>query len=97
MYREKFLELLKLVIEKEVDRYDLLKRMLDEFDCENIYDSDDDIVPDIYFTLKHYASGEEGIDMEECRFFMYCLQGKCEYSLEEKLRITTKPPSRQTS
>lgn len=97
MYREKLTELLRLVINEEVEKCDLLERMLDEFECEKIYDSKDDIIPDIYFTLKHYASGEEDIDKKECLFFLDCLNGRCEYSIEEKLRITTKPPSRQTS
>ncbi len=39
-------------------------------------------VTDVYFTLKHYAGGEEDVGKKEWIFFLDCLSGKCEYSIE---------------
>jgi len=97
MYRERFFELLNLLINEEIERCDLLERILDEFECEKIYDSDDEFVSDIYLTLKHYADGEEDVDIKEWIYFLDCLKGQCEYSLEEKLRITTESTSQETT
>ena len=68
-----------------------MEYLIDMFDCEKIYDSDDEMVTDAFFTLKHYASGEEDISKEEWLYFWDCLSGKCEYSVKEKMRITAKP------
>ena len=86
---------LKMIIEKVV-KYNIKKDILMEyiintFDCKKIYDSDDQLVTDAYFTLKHYAIGEESIDKKEWLYFLDCLTGRCEYNIEEKRKITTMP------
>ena len=53
------------------------------------------LLTDVFFSLKHYASGEEIISKNEWIFLKKCLLGECEYSVDEKMRITTKPPDRQ--
>lgn len=49
----------------------------------------------LFFTLKHYASGEEEVSKDEWMYFLECLAGKREYNMEAKMSITTKPPHRQ--
>lgn len=49
----------------------------------------------LFFTLKHYASGEEEVSKDEWMYFLECLAGKREYNMETKMCITTKPPHRQ--
>ena len=57
-----------------------------------IYESDDMLLTDVFFSLKHYASGEEEISENEWLLFMACLLGEREYNIDEKKRITSEPP-----
>lgn len=72
-----------------------MEYLIDDFDCEKIYDSDEELITDAFFTLKHYASGEEEVSKDEWMYFLECLAGKREYNMETKMCITTKPPHRQ--
>lgn len=91
MYYIEFEMIIKKILHEDFEKNLLLENLLDAFDCDKIYDSDDELLTDIYFTLKHYASGEEDIRKEEWQYFLDCMSGKCEYNTEEKMRITTKP------
>ena len=64
--------------------------LLDNVNCEKIYDSDDLLISDVYFSLKHYASGEEKVDDKEWLYLLKCLTKENEYSIQEKMSITTK-------
>lgn len=91
MYYIEFETIIKKIVYENLEKDLLLEYLMDVVDCEKIYDSEDEMVTDIYFTLKHYACGEEDISKEEWLYFLECLLGKCEYSMDEKIRITTKP------
>jgi hypothetical protein len=58
-------------------------------DCEKIYDSNEEVVTDAFFALKHYASGEEDVGEDEWLYFLECLTGRREYNMEEKMSIIT--------
>ena len=53
--------------------------------------ADEELITDAFFTLKHYASGEEEVSKDEWMYFLECLAGKREYNMEAKMSITTKP------
>ncbi len=91
MYYDEFVKIIEKIINGNIEKNLLGEYLMDKFDCEKIYDSDDEMVTDIFFTLKHYMSGEEDISKNEWMYFLDCLLGKCKYSIEEKMRITTKP------
>lgn len=91
MYHNEFIQIIEKILRENFDKNMLAEYLMDMFDCEKIYDSDDELITDVFFVLKHYASGEENVSKEELIFFLNCLLGKCEYSLEEKMRTTTKP------
>ena len=91
MYHNEFVKIIEKVIDGNIEKNLLQDYLMDMFDCEKIYDSDDEIVSDVFFALKHYASGEEDVSKNEWMYFMDCLLGKCKYSIEEKMSITTKP------
>ncbi len=91
MYYNEFIQIIEKILKGNFEKKLLAEYLIDMFDCEKIYDSDDKLVTDVYFTLKHYASGEEDVGKKEWLFFLDCLLGKCEYSIEEKMCITTKP------
>ena len=53
-----------------------------------IYASDDRLVTDSYFSLLHFAAGEEMITDAEMKYLLDCLNGNRIYSLDEKLKMT---------
>ena len=92
MQMEKIIE---KVVKGDIDKNVLMEYLIDDFDCEKIYDSDEELITDAFFTLKHYASGEEEVSKDEWMYFLECLAGEREYNMEAKMSITTKPPHRQ--
>ena len=92
MQMEKIIE---KVVKGDIDKNVLMEYLIDDFDCEKIYDSDEELITDAFFTLKHYASGEEEVSKDEWMYFLECLAGKREYNMEAKMSIATKPPHRQ--
>ena len=91
MYHNEMKKVIEKVVKGNIDKYVLM----DYFDCEKIYDSDEELITDAFFTLKHYAGGEEEVSKDEWLYFLECLEGRREYNIEDKMRITTKPSHRQ--
>lgn len=85
---------LKIIIEKivkgDMGKDTLIEYLINNFDCEKIYASNDIMVTDAFFVLKHYASGEEDIFLEEWLYFLDCLEGRCKYNMERKISISNK-------
>ena len=91
MYYREFETIIRKILEEDFEKNLLIEHLKAVFDCEKIYDSNDKLLTDIFFTLKHHASDEEDIRKEEWQYFLDCMSGKREYNLEEKLWITAKP------
>lgn len=83
---------LKAIIEKllngSLTKNNLQNELIYSFDCEVICDVGDLLVSDAYFTLTHFASGEENIVRQEWEYFLECLNGTRSYNIEEKLKLT---------
>lgn len=95
MYHNEMKKVIEKVVKGNIDKYVLMDYLMDSFDCEKIYDSDEELITDAFFTLKHYAVGEEEVSKDEWLYFLECLEGRREYNIEDKMRITTKPSHRQ--
>lgn len=95
MYHNEMEKIIEKVVKGDIDKNVLMEYLIDDFDCEKIYDSDEELITDVFFTLKHYASGEEEVSKDEWMYFLECLAGKREYNMETKMSITTKPLHRQ--
>lgn len=89
-YYNEFIKVLQMVKKNEVGSKYLNDWLIHNIECEYIYEIDDFLLSDIFFTLKHYAIQEEGITHVEIDYFNECLMGKRQYSLEEKLKIMNK-------
>ena len=87
MYYKEFKKIIESIIQKDLDREVLIDILLTTFDCEKIYESDDKLITDIYFSLKHFACGEEIIGDKEWLYFLDCLNGKRKYKFEEKMAL----------
>ena len=95
MYHNEMEKIIEKVVKGDIDKKVLMEYLIDDFDCEKIYDSDEELITDAFVTLKHYASGEEEVSKDEWMYFLECLAGKREYNMEAKMSITTKPPHGQ--
>lgn len=85
MYYLKFIELINLILDDRITLDALNDMLMNEFDCENIYNAEDDLITDTYFTLKHFAIGEDEVPIKEWKYLKSCLEGKQIYSLIEKM------------
>lgn len=90
MYHNELKEIIEEVVNGDIDRDALIDYLINNFDWEKIYDSNEIIVSDAFFTLKHYASGEEDVGEDEWLYFVECLSGKREFNIEEKMSIIKK-------
>ena len=95
MYYNEFIQIIEKILTEKITKNNLEEYLIYSFDSDKIYESDDVLLTDVFFTLKHYGSGEEIISKNEWIYLKKCLLGECEYSIDEKMRITTKPPHRQ--
>ena len=87
IYYREFERIIRKILAEDFEKNLLTEQLKADINCEKIYDSDDKLLTDIFFTLKHYASGEEDIRKEEWQYFLECLSGKREYKIEEKMKI----------
>ena len=87
MYYREFNKILHLILKDAIRKDEILNYLLENIDCEIIYDLDDMLMSDIYFSLKHYASGEENIKKVEWEYFLDCLNGKIKYDMNDKLLL----------
>ena len=49
-------KIIEKVVKGDIDKNVLMEYLIDDFDCEKIYDSDEELITDAFFTLKHYAN-----------------------------------------
>ncbi|SFU74666.1 hypothetical protein [Butyrivibrio sp. M55] len=89
MYYDELVQLIEKVLNGDFEKKVLEQYMEETFDFEKIYDSDDELLTDVFFTLKHYLSGEEEVNKKEWLYLKKCLLGRCGYSMEEKMRVIT--------
>ena len=87
MYRKKMKGILEKIVKNEINKSILRKYLINNFDYEKIYDCNEMIITDVFFSLKHYAEGEENIEQAEWIYLLECLEGKRTYNLEEKYAI----------
>ena len=89
MYRNEIRKVIEKVLKGDINKHILMEYLINNFDCEKIYDSNEEVVTDAFFALKHYASGEEDVCEDEWLYFLECLTGRREYNMEEKMSIIT--------
>ena len=88
MFYEELKQIICSVIQQGLRGHALMAALTAKVNPSEIYESDDMLVTDAYFSLLHYATGEEIVTDAEWKYFMACLNGDRNYSLDEKLRKT---------
>lgn len=88
MKREEIIRILEELIIKYLDKRDsdsTILELITKLDCEQIYSiSNDLIITDCYFAIKHL--NEDGFQTQdvELKYFLDCFQGKKQYNLSDK-------------
>ena len=88
MFYEELKQIIGLVLQQSLSGQSLMKTLTAKVNSEAIYASDDMLVTDLYFTLLHYATGEEMVSDAEWKYFLDCLNGNKDYNLDVKLQIS---------
>ena len=90
MYYEELKQIIRLVLQQGLSGQSLTEVLTANVNPTEIYASGDMLVTDSYFSLLHYATGEEMVTDAEWEYFLDCLNGNRTYNLEEKLPMTDK-------
>ena len=90
MFYEELKQIIRLVLQQGLSGQALMDVLTADVNPTEIYASDDMLAMDSYFSLLHYASGEEVVADAEWKYFLDCLNGNRVYSLDEKLQMTDK-------
>ena len=89
MYEE-LKQIIRSVLQQGLSGQQLMKALIANVNPAEIYASNDMLVTDSYFSLLHFATGEEMVTDTEWKYFLDCLNGNRVYNLEEKLQMTDK-------
>ena len=90
MFYKELKQIISLVLQQGLSGQSLMEVLMTNVDPTKIYASDDMLVTDSYFSLLHYAIGEEIVTDAEWKYFLDCLNGNRVYNLDEKLQMTDK-------
>ena len=88
MFHEELKQIIRSVLQQGLSGQSLMEVLTANVDPTIIYGSDDMLVTDSYFSLLHYATGEEMLTDAEWKYFLDCLNGNRVYNLDEKLHMT---------
>ena len=88
MFYEKLKQIIKSVMEQGLCGKALTAVLTADISPAEIYESDDILVTDAYFSLLHFATEEETVTDAEWKYFLECLNGDRNYSLDEKLQMS---------
>lgn len=84
-FSEVLRDLISKILSNDISREELKKRIRDELETKNIWDSDDLLTTDCYYALKHID--EEQISVKEWLYFQECFSAKRKYNLADKFHF----------
>jgi len=87
LYKE-LMQIIGLIMNQGLSGQALMSMLIANVNPSEICASNDMLVTDSYFSLLHFAAGEELVTDAEWKYFLQCLNGDRNYSLDEKLQIT---------
>jgi hypothetical protein len=90
MFYEELKQIIRSVLQQGLSGQSLMEELTVNVNPTEIYASDDMLITDSYFSLLHYATGEEMVTDAEWKYFLDCLNGNRVYNLDEKLQMTDK-------
>lgn len=72
-------------LNKQLTKEQVAENLVHSVDCEEVYGINNLLISDSYFALSHIL--EEDISDVELKYLLNCLNGQCEYNLDEKLKL----------
>ena len=90
MFYEELKHIIRSILEQGLGGQSLMEALTANINPTELYASDDMLVTDSYFSLLHYAIGEEIVTDAEWKYFLDCLNGNRVYNLDEKLQMIDK-------
>lgn len=87
MYDHELKTFIQAILTDTISPRQLLEGLIHTIDWTKIYESENQLTTDAFFALKHYATGEEDISDIEWTYFINCLDGKCQYNMDQKMKI----------
>ena len=87
MFYEELKQIIGSVLQQGLSGQPLMEALTANVNPEEIYASDDMLVTDSYFSLLHFATGEEMVTDAEWKYLLDWLNGNRIYSLNEKLKM----------
>ena len=88
MFYEELKQIIGSVLQQGLRGQPLMEVLISNPNPAEIYASDDMLVTDSYFSLLHFATGEEMVTDVEWKYLLDCLNGNRTYNLDEKLKMT---------
>ena len=88
MIYEELKQIIRSVLQQGLSGQQLMEALIANVNPAEIYASNDMLVTDSYFSLLHFATGEEMVTDTEWKYLLDCLIGNKIYSLDEKLKMT---------
>ena len=88
MFYEELKQIIGYVLQQRLSGQPLMEVLTTNVNPTEIYASEDMLVMDSYFSLLHFATGEEMVTDTEWKYLLDCLNGNKIYSLDEKLKMT---------
>ncbi len=88
MFYEELKQIIGYVLQQRLSGQPLMEVLTTNVNPTEIYASEDMLVTDSYFSLLHFATGEEMVTDAEWKYLLECLNGNRIYSLDEKLKMT---------
>ncbi len=76
LYQEEFKSILCAITEDGLCGRELSDTVIQSIKPALIYESDDRLVTDLYFTIVHFAGGEEQVSASEWLYYLQCREGK---------------------
>jgi len=80
-------DIIDKILASSICRKELKELIISELESRNIWESDNLLVTDCYYALKHME--EEQISVKEWMYFQECFHGKREYNLKDKFLFTS--------
>ncbi len=78
-------DLVNKVLSKSISKKELKRRIYNELDSKNIWESNNLMITDCYYALKHLD--EDQVLSKELLYFQECFDKKRKYSLQDKLQF----------
>ena len=85
MFEAVLKEIVSRIVSKTISKTEIREKVQNELETKDIWESDNFLITDCYYALKHID--EEEISIYEWKYFLECFKGHRKYDLKEKIKF----------